>query len=160
MSTRSRRGTLYKPIENSTTPRSQAESFLFLLDVNLLVLGTLVHDHLDDYAAAALGTFAGRVNFVALDQSPFPARPPVAIELVVRVHGVLLRVLLPGGIGHVEGIGGFIVLLLQRGEKLLDQTLLRPIAELIHQKTHEQQRADDSYNELLSPASSCLVVFL
>src|SRR5215469_3764112 len=123
--------------------RGGAEGLFFLLNVNLLVLRALVHDYFDDHSAAALGTFSGRINFVILDQPPLSARAPVAVELVVGVERVLLRMLPPVRVGHVEAVRGFVVLFLENGEELVDEVLLRPVAKLIRQEAHDNYDADD-----------------
>src|SRR4029077_8508523 len=111
--------------------RRRAERLVLLLHVDLLVAGALVHDDYHDHAAAAVGALASRVDLVGLDQPPLSPRPPVAVEIVVGIHGVLLGVLLPGRVGHIKAVRGFVVLLLERREELIDQSLFGPESELV-----------------------------
>src|SRR6202140_5730676 len=93
------------------------------------MLGAFV-DHDLAHAPSAAKTFCvvRSVNLVGFDQAPLAARSPVAIEVRVSVLRIFLLMLLPGGIVEINGVGGFIILALQRGEELVDAVLLWPVA--------------------------------
>ncbi len=66
----------------------------------------------------------------------------------------------PLRIGHVDAVGGFVLLLLEGGEEFVDQALLGPVAEGVGQGADHQDRAHDGNDELFALARSRLVVFL
>src|SRR5271169_2295421 len=93
------------------------------------MLGAFVDYDLDYHASAAKTFGVGRsVDPVGLDQSPLAARSPVAIEVRVCVLRIFLLMLAPAGVVEVNAVGGFVILMLQRGEKLVDYVLFGPVA--------------------------------
>src|ERR1700688_1065479 len=93
------------------------------------MLGAFVYNDLDDDASATKTLRIGRaVNAVGLDQTPLPARTPVAIEIGVSVLGIFLLMFTPARIVEVNSVRSLILLALQSGEKLVDAVLFRPVA--------------------------------
>ncbi len=80
--------------------------------IQLRVLGAIIHDEIDDHAASTARAVAGAINPEAFNNTPLAARSPILPELVERILLVILRMLLPCGIGEVEAVRRFEILLL------------------------------------------------
>src|ERR1700676_4854442 len=103
--------------------RRRADHFIGLVHVYLRVLSAVVYDCVHYHSTTAAGAVALAVNSIALDDTPPAARPPVLFEFVERILRVILRMLLPIGIFVIDAVCGFVILFLQRGEKVIGNAL-------------------------------------
>src|SRR5208337_4977126 len=87
--------------------RIYRQRFIGLLHEHAGVLAALVDDDLDHDTSTAKTFCVDRsVDPVGLDETPFAARSPVAIEVRVGVLRIFLPMLAPAGIVEVNGVGG------------------------------------------------------
>src|SRR5580658_7449079 len=105
-----------------------ADGLIGFIHVQLGVFGAVVHDQVDDHAASTAGAVTGAVNLIALNVTPLAARSPILPELVERILLVILRMLLPGGVGKVDAVSCFEIFFLQRREEFSGNALLGPEA--------------------------------
>src|SRR5579872_71852 len=106
------------------------------------MFGAVIDDNVDHNAGASSGAIAAAINPETLHDAPLPARAPILLELVEGILRVILRTLLPSGIGIVDSIGGVVILLLKRREKFLCNVLLRP--KTIPPDHHSQSKNDNN----------------
>ena len=100
-----------------------------IFDPDLGVFGALVDDHVDEQSATGPRAATGAVDLLRFDQSPLAAWSPIFIKLVVGIFGMLARMPLPVGIVHPDGVGGFVILLLQSIKKMAHDAFLGPISK-------------------------------
>jgi len=114
--------------EVSLSVRIHRQCLIRFLHEHAGVFGAFVDDDFDHHASAAKTFGVGRaVDAVRFDQAPLAARPPIAIEIGVRVLRIFFSMLQPAGIVEVNSVGDLVMLLLQRGEELVNGVLLRPL---------------------------------
>src|SRR5271154_4001894 len=106
----------------------RADRLIRLVHVQLGVLRAIVHNQIDNHSSSTAGTVAGAINLKALDDAPLAARSPILPEFVEGILRVILRVPLPPGVGVVDAVGSFEILLLQRRKEFTGDALLRPEA--------------------------------
>src|ERR1019366_6666274 len=115
-----------------------ADRLIRFVHVQLGVLRAIIHDQVDDHATSTAGAVTGAINLIALDEAPLAARSPVLLEFVQRVWRMILWMLLPLGIGKVDAVGSFEILLLQRRKEFIGDALFRPEAVPPNEKSDDQ----------------------
>src|SRR5260370_5482893 len=99
--------------------RIHRQRLIRLLHEHAGVLGALVDNDLDHDPSAAKAFCVGRsVNPVGLDETPLAARPPVTIEVRVRVLRIFLLMLSPSGIAEVNAVGVLLIPMSNRAERM------------------------------------------
>src|ERR1700734_1976354 len=94
--------------------RRRADRLIRFVPIQLRVLGTVVHDQVNNHPCPAAGTIARAEDLISLNHTPLTARAPILPEFVERILRVILRMLLPRGVVVVNAVSRFEILLLQR----------------------------------------------
>ena len=110
------------------------------------MLGAIVHHQVDDHAGPTAGSITGAEDLITLDRAPLAAWSPVLPEFVKGILRVILGMLLPSGIGIVDAVRRFEILLLQRRKEPSGDTLFRPEAVPPAHESQDQNENDDRNN--------------